>query len=270
MSLLSIPPELRSIIFNLCFPPLQTPVQIIPYRASLPGCRLNLPLALYCICRLITSEIEPLPVMLRRLDFTYIIQGSLIHRSWRPEYGVKHDDDPEHFAFIMRFAERVRLVGSGPIRSRGRGLSSAMRILRPGPACALRVLEVQPRAWRKWFVSRIMLENLGPLTTHPDVAARLEVRLIRDADDPLESVEEVKARLRAYQARRDAIPVGKSSGPISVNLADLDGPVSHAKTNIRQIEAWLKRFQEVRGADVAQRAQTKGPLGGYNDSDDSE
>ncbi|KAJ6586314.1 hypothetical protein DFH09DRAFT_1143115, partial [Mycena vulgaris] len=266
MSLLQLPPELRSIIFNLCFPPARTPVQIIPYRTSLPACRLNLPVALYSVCKLITSDLEPLPAKLRRLDFTYIIQGALLHSGWRPEYGVKQDDDDAHFALIMRFAERVRLIGAGPRRSRGRGLGSATRILVPGPECALRVLEIQPRAWRKWFLSRIMLENLGPLTTHPDVAARLEIRLIRDINDPLEDVEEVKARLRAYQARKEA---ANSPGPIWVDLAELDGPEKEVKTNLRKIEAWLKRFQEVRGADVAQRAQKRGALSGYSDSDDS-
>ncbi|KAJ7087674.1 hypothetical protein B0H15DRAFT_842813 [Mycena belliarum] len=264
MSLLGLPPELRAIIFDFCFPSPQTLVQIIPYQTSLPACRLNLPLAIYGVCRCITSELEPLPDKLRRLDFTYIIRGPLLSRGWRPEYGSKHDDDYAHFPFIMRFAQRVRLVGAGPIVSHGRTLSSAMRILVPGPECALRILEVQPRAWRKWDVARIMLEHLGALTTHPDVAARLEVRLIRATEDPLEDSEVVKTRLRDFQAGRE------DSGPIWVNLAVLEKPEPAVVTNFRGIEAWLKRFQEVRGADVAQRAQKDGPLGGLDDSDDSE
>ncbi|KAJ7136629.1 hypothetical protein C8R44DRAFT_767519 [Mycena epipterygia] len=265
--LLGVPPELRSIIFDFCFPPAHTPVQIIPYRTSLPACRLNLPVTLYSTCKLITSELEPLPAKLRRLDFTYIIQGVLIDGGWRPEYGSKQDDDPGHFQFIMRFAERVRLVGAGPTWSRGRWLSSPSRVLYPGRECALRVLEVQPRTWRKWLLSKVMLINLGPLTTHPDVAARLEVRLIRDPDDVLEDVDKIKADLRAYQAR---MGVNELHGPIWVDLEDLDKPKTTVKTNIRRIEAWLKKFQNVKGADMVHRLQETGPLGGYSDPDDSE
>ncbi|KAJ6470516.1 hypothetical protein C8R45DRAFT_424775 [Mycena sanguinolenta] len=82
MSLLRIPPEVRGIIFNLCFPPPQTYVQIIPYGISLPACRLNLPLALYRVCKLITSELTPLPVKLRRLDFIYINRGPPLLPGW--------------------------------------------------------------------------------------------------------------------------------------------------------------------------------------------
>ncbi|KAJ6562553.1 hypothetical protein B0H19DRAFT_1144940 [Mycena capillaripes] len=267
MSLLSIPPELRAIIYELCFPPAQTYVQIIPYCTSLPACRLNLPVALYRICKLLTSELEPLPAKLRRLDFTYIIRGVVLHGFWRPEYGSKHDDDLDHFSFIMRFAERVRLVGAGPTRSRGRALSSGSRFLVPGSECALKVLEIQPRVWRKWFLARVMLENLGSLTTHPDVATRLNLRLIRDADDPLEDVEQVKAELRKYQAQKEE---HGGEGPIWVHLADLEGPDKEVKTNLRKIEAWLRRFQDVKGADMKQRLDKRGPLGGYDDPDDSE
>jgi hypothetical protein len=180
MSLLSSPPEVRGIIFDFCFPPPQTYVQIVPYRTSLPACRLNLPLSLYLVCKLITSELEPLPAKLRRLDVTYIIRGPSLHNGWRPEYGNKYDDDYDHFPSIMRFAERVRLVGAGPIRSRGRGLGSASRFLKPGSQCALKVLEVQLRVWSKVMVGQVMLNYLRGLTTHPDVAGRLEMRLIRD------------------------------------------------------------------------------------------
>ncbi|KAJ7785320.1 hypothetical protein DFH07DRAFT_1054643 [Mycena maculata] len=265
MSLLSIPPEIRGIIFDFSFPPPQTFVQIIPYIASLPACHLDLPLALYTVCKLITAELGPLPAKLRRLDLTYVIRGAALLGVWRPEYGEKEDTDRARFPRIMRFAERVRLVGPGPILSRGRSLASPMRILTPGPECALRVLEVQPRAWRRWFLARVMMSSLGPLTTHPDVAARLEVRLIRDTDDPLEDLSAVKARLREYQARKEA---GEVEGPIWVDLAELD-EVKVVKTNIRRIEVWLDRFQAVRGEDVKQRADMRGPLGGYDNEDDS-
>ncbi|KAJ6460836.1 hypothetical protein C8R47DRAFT_1242147 [Mycena vitilis] len=258
MHLLEIPPELRGLIYDLCFPPPQTYVQIVPYRTSLPACRLHLPVALYLVCKLITSELEPLPAKLRRLEFTYIIRGAVLQRGWRPEYGPKQDDDREHFPFIMRFAERVRLIGAGPARSRGRSLSSPTRVLVPGPECALKVLEIQPRAWRKWFLASILLTSLGPLTTHPDVAARLQLRLIRDTADPLEDVAQLKADLREYQADKER---DGGEGPIWVDLADLDGPEKEVKTNLRKIEAWMKRFEAVRGADLRQRLEKKGPLG---------
>ncbi|KAJ7191366.1 hypothetical protein B0H12DRAFT_1305449 [Mycena haematopus] len=259
MSLLHIPPEVRGIILNFCFPPTQTYVQIIPYRTSLPACRLNLPLALYRVCKLITSELEPLPAKLRRLDFTYIIRGPSLHNGWRHEYGDKHDDDYDHFPFIMRFAERVRLVGAGPICSRGRSLGSAVRFLRPGPECALKVLEVQPCAWSKDFLVLVMLKNLGPLTTHPDVATRLEVRLVRDAADPLVDDEEVKAVLRRYQAQREG---GEREGPIWVNLAELEMSHEGTTTDFGQIEAWLKKFQDVK--IMKHRSEWRGPLNGAN------
>ncbi|KAJ7342539.1 hypothetical protein DFH08DRAFT_874487 [Mycena albidolilacea] len=257
MSLLRSPPEVRGIIFDFCFPPPQTYVQIVPYRTSLPACRLNLPLALYLVCKLITSELEPLPAKLRRLDFTYIIRGSSLHNGWRPEYGNKYDDDHAHFPSIMRFAERVRLVGAGPISSRGRGLGSPSRFLKPGPQCALKVLEVQPRAWSKTFLVLILLRHLGDLTTHPDVAGRLEVRLIRDADDPLVPDEDVRARLRAYHARKEA---GELEGPIFVNLAALEEQGREGKPNVdmEKIKVWLKKFQDVE--DANQRLDLKGPL----------
>ncbi|KAJ7029651.1 hypothetical protein C8F04DRAFT_1264731 [Mycena alexandri] len=261
MSLLSIPPELRMIIFEFCFPPAQTCVQIIPYRTSLPACRLNLPVALYSVCKAISSELEPLQAKLRRLDFTYIIRGPILTASWRPEYDSNRDDDPEHFAFIMRFAERIRLVGAGPTISRGLGTPTGGLIPAPGPECALKVLEVQPRAWRRWYLGNIMIMNLFELTTHPDVAERLEVRLIRDTEDPLEGVEALKRRMREWQKRHE----GQGRG--SVDLATLDQVAGkEVKTNIRRIEAWLQQFQD---ADMWERANTEGPLARYDDDDDS-
>ncbi|KAJ7176307.1 hypothetical protein C8R43DRAFT_557042 [Mycena crocata] len=267
MALLLLPPELRALIYDFCFPPSQTNVQIIPYHTSAPACRLNLPLALYLVCKLISSELEPVPTKLRRLDLTYIIRGPVLGPGWRPEYGSKTDDDPDHFPLIMHFAERVRLVGSGPTFSRGRSLSSPVRILRPGPECALKILEVQPLRWRKWAVARIMLSNLAPVTTHPDVAERLQVRLIRDTVDPLEDVEDLKARLREYQARKEKKGGG---GPTRVYLYDLEGPAREVETNIRKIEKWLKRFEAMRGDDMVYRSQKNGPLGGSSEEDDSE
>ncbi|KAJ7042931.1 hypothetical protein C8F04DRAFT_1075308, partial [Mycena alexandri] len=264
LTLLALPPELRALIFDFCFPPPCTYVQIIPYQTSLPACRLNLPLALYSICKAISSELEPLPEKLRRLDFTYLIRGAALWGSWRPEYGSKHDDDPAHFAFVMRFAERVRIVGTSATLTTGRGISSAARKLVPGSHCALKVLEVQPRAWRRQHLVGVMLEKMGELTTHSDVAERLETRLIRDTDDPLETFAEVKARVRHYQKWKES----GGGGPISVNLTALEEPEKVVQTNIRSIETWLKKFQET--TDMTHRRDITGPLGfgGYHDEDD--
>ncbi|KAJ7809184.1 hypothetical protein B0H14DRAFT_2849331, partial [Mycena olivaceomarginata] len=259
MSLLSSPAEVRGIILDFCFPLPQTYVQIVPYRTCLPACRLNLPLALYLVCKLITSELEPLPAKLRRLDLTYIIRGPTLHHGFRPEYGSKHDDDYERFPITMRFAERVRLVGAGPIRSCGRDIGAQERFLEPGRKCALRVLEVQPRAWPKVMLVGVMLNYLGALTTHPDVAERLEVRLVRDAEDPLVSDEEVRAHLREYQVQQEARAAGLRP-PIWVDLASLEGQGGEIKPNadMEKIEVWLKRFQDVE--DVKQRSDLRGPL----------
>ncbi|KAJ7494430.1 hypothetical protein B0H11DRAFT_936348 [Mycena galericulata] len=255
--LLALPPELRLIIYNFCFPPAQTPVQIVPYRASLPACRLNLPLPLYLVCKQIHSELPPLPEKLRRLDLTYIIRGPVLGGGQRPEYGSRHDDDHERFVTIMRFAERVRLVGPPPVHSSGRSIQSPYRVLRPGAECALRILEVQPRRWPLSALVATMLHQLGPLTTHPDVAARLEVRLIRDPDDLIQSDEEVKDILRKYKEFKDR----GGEGPIRVHLDSLDRPVQAVESRtLDEMEVWLTKFQNVTGSAVMHRAQPKGPL----------
>ncbi|KAJ7161042.1 hypothetical protein C8R46DRAFT_1106322 [Mycena filopes] len=222
MTLLSVPPEIRAIIFDFCFPPAHTYVQIIPYQISLGG--LSSQSTTSSIFHLQTDLFRSssrYPRNCRRLDFTYIIRGAALTGSARPEYGSMHDDDHTHFAFIMRFAERVRLVGDGPTLSRGRGLSSPRRQLVPGPQCALKVLE-GPAA------------QLAPLVTSG-------------------ATRSAKRRLGG-------------EGPIWVDLAALDGPEPEVKTNIRRIEAWLKRFEEV--TDMGHRTDMTGPLGGYDDEDD--
>ncbi|KAF7344353.1 hypothetical protein MSAN_01916300 [Mycena sanguinolenta] len=243
MPLLRLPPEVRGIIFDFCFPPPKTSVQIIPYRISLPACRLNLPVALYRVCKLITSELPPLAVKLRRLDLTYIIQGRVLEAGFRPEYDRRPDDDYyKHFAFIMRFAERVRLVGTGPFRSIGGPMGAPSPVLIPGRECALKVLEVQPRTWSLQHLAGVVRERLSQLIRHPDVAARLEVRLIRETDDALGDDEQIKAVLREYQA-------GKERGTVRthfyVDLTELDSSPD-IKTDFREFEAWLKKIQDLK------------------------
>ncbi|KAJ6470521.1 hypothetical protein C8R45DRAFT_1015868, partial [Mycena sanguinolenta] len=242
MPLLCVPPEVRGIIFDFCFPPPQTYVQIVPYRISLPACRLNLPVALYRVCKLITSELPPLTMKLRQLDLTYIIQGRVLESDWRPEQARRPDEDYNHFASIMRFAERVRLVGASPFRSMGHmgtPKPQSMPIPTLGRECALKVLEVQPRTWNTQHLAGVMLARLRQLTTHPDVAADLEVRLIRDTDDVLGDDEQIKTALREYQACKER---GTVRTPFYVDLAELDS-THEIETDFEEIEGWLKRFQ---------------------------
>ncbi|KAJ6470519.1 hypothetical protein C8R45DRAFT_1015858, partial [Mycena sanguinolenta] len=249
MPLLRVPPEVRGIIFEFCFPSPQTYVQIVPYRISLPACRLNLPVALYRVCKLITSELPQLLVKLRRLDLTYIIQGRVLESGWRPENDRRPDDDYNHFATIMRFAERVRLVGAGPFRSIGGPMSTQSPVLVPGQECALKVLEVQPRTWSTHRLADVML-HLSQFTTHPGVVADLEVRLIRDTNDALGDDEEIKTVLREYQARKER---GTVRTHFYVDLAELDR-THEIETDLGKIERWLRRFQDTK--DVAYRSNT--------------
>ncbi|MCJ1428432.1 hypothetical protein MMC29_006342 [Sticta canariensis] len=113
MNLIFLPPEVRAIIYDLCFPPVHSQVQLIPYRVSLPACHLNLPLPLYCVCKLIYAELPPLATKLRTLDLHYIIRGAFIGPYFNTDDGPRRDDDPDlaHFQTCLRFAERLRLVG---------------------------------------------------------------------------------------------------------------------------------------------------------------
>ena len=213
MNFLALPVEVRAYIYDFCFPPKQSRIQLIPYHASSPTCRLNAPLSLYLVCRLIYAELPPLSSKLRSLDLLYIIQGAFIRRLWRSEDWPRKDDDSDLSLFrtILRIAERVRLVGAGRPEPDAWLLSSASRKLSAGLKCALRVLEIQPILWPKWLVVSTVRSCLGLLATHPDVADRLEVRLIRD-DENEGSNEELDA-----------------------------------------IEDWLRRYEELRTGDVSRR-----------------
>lgn len=235
MNLLSLPIEVRVRIYDFCFPPLYARVQLIPCRTSDPICHLNLPLSLYLVCKLIHDELPPLASKLRSLDLLYVIQGAFIGPYARPKNGPRTDDDPklQHFQKILRFAERIRLVGEGPSNAMangqkrpGRSISCASRRLVAGPDCGLRVLEVQPLQWPKRLVVRTVMSCLGLLTTHPDVAERLEVRLIRD-NEHLDGEEEEEDR-RGVNA------------------------------DLQRIENWLSRYQNLCGDDVTKRFSASG------------
>lgn len=213
-NLLNLPCELRTRIYHYCFPPPHSHIQLIPYRSSSPTCHLNLPLSLYLVCKAISAELPPLPAQVRKLDFVFIIQGSAIGRAARPDDEPRADDDLDlrHFHAVLAFAERIRLVGAGAAKAKGktgaaaggRSIQSASRRLTAGDRCALKILEVQPRSWNKRVVTHTILSCLGPVAVHPDVAERLEVRWIGDEEDEDEAGsdernDDVKDWLKRYQ-----------------------------------------------------------------------
>jgi hypothetical protein len=63
------------------------------------------------------------------------------------------------------------------------------------------VLEVQPLSWNGRIVTHTILSGLGLIARHPDVAERLEVRLIGDDEDEVkgDQYDEIKEWLRIYQ-----------------------------------------------------------------------
>lgn len=183
MNLLSLPPEVRLMIYDFTFPSAHTEVQLIPHRTSFPACHFNLPLSLYRVCKLIHAELPPIVIKLRALNFVYIIRGSFIGRYSYPDDGSRADDDADlaHFQSFLRVAERLRLVGPEAFTEfRQRAVKCSSRRLTAGPECAMRVLEVQPGAWEMRLLMHTMMSCLGPLAVHSDVAGRLQVRLIRD------------------------------------------------------------------------------------------
>ncbi|MCJ1361090.1 hypothetical protein MMC16_000187 [Acarospora aff. strigata] len=191
MNLLSLPPEVRSRIYDFCFPPPQTRVELLPYRAASPRCYLNLPLSLYLVCKFIYFELPLLSTKLRSLDFLYIVRGIVIWGCtfFEHRYEQNEDVDFAHFRKVMQFAERVRLVGDRRHKKSSWADQRAKTKLGVGPECALRVLEVQPLVWPKRFVTGTIRIGLGQLTTHPDVAKRLEIHLIRDDEGQGENEE---------------------------------------------------------------------------------
>lgn len=86
----------RAVVYHLqLLLPISAHVQLIPYRASSPGCHLNLPLSLYLVCKLIYNELPLLSSKNCSLDFVYIIKGGIISSHARRENpdGPRVDDD---------------------------------------------------------------------------------------------------------------------------------------------------------------------------------
>lgn len=107
MNLLDLPPELRLHIYDLAFPPQYQRVQLLPYDAASPACWLDLPLALYRVCKQITRELPPLRARLRSLDIVYTVGGIPIAHA--PELRRCDDnDDNDSDSEVLRLAKAMR------------------------------------------------------------------------------------------------------------------------------------------------------------------
>lgn len=157
---LTLPIELRSLIYDFCFPPRHTRVQLIPYYINDSACQLKLPLSLYLVCKTINRDLPELSQKVQSLDLLYIIQGNKVGRFPHPSHLRRVDDDRDlhHFRKVMQYAERVRMVGD---IKRGYGRASyAFKYLIGGLSCALKVLEVQPIEWSEGRVMRTLKSGL--------------------------------------------------------------------------------------------------------------
>lgn len=170
-SLTNLPAEVRLQIYDHCFPPNRARIQLLPYWVHVPECRLNLPLSLYLVCRSIYAELPLLSTKFRSLDNLYIIEGDSL-------WGVPprdHDPHLRRFQTLVKFTERMRLVGGHHWHTSGR----IPRLLLPGRECAIRLLEVEPLMWSWEILQSAIHSCLLTLLAHPDVTRRLEISVIR-------------------------------------------------------------------------------------------
>lgn len=180
MSLLGLATELRLQIYDCCFPPPGTNVQVVPYIASSSSCHLNLPLNLYLVCKTVYAELPHLKSKFRQLDFTFLAAPT------PSTGGLKAEDNA--FARTLRYAERLRVVGAEwPLQR------FPPKMLFPGSECAVKVVELQPANWSLPMVIHI-LELCWPILSHRDVKGKLEIILIRedcttDNDKTLDEIE---------------------------------------------------------------------------------
>lgn len=183
--ILTLPTEIRLRIYDFCFPSSKRQVQLIPYYARDSRCRLNLPLNIYLVCKQFFHELHPLPVKLRSLDFTFVILTEYVvglpptyyfGNIANNDHGADDDTELIHFAKIIRYAGRVRLICSGidmlaidiaPIRSK---LPSQINL----PRSALRSLEIEVRPFclipPEW--------NCVGVITLPSLAKRIVRRIV--------------------------------------------------------------------------------------------
>lgn len=204
MTILTLPPELRVIIYDYCFPAPQSHVVLVPYRPAKPECHLDLPLSLYLVCKTIHNDLTPLQSKLHALNLVYIVRMYL-----RPEEGPRVDDvdilQAQHFTKMVKFATRIRVIGPGE-DERLMAWGSMRKNLSPGPernVCAVRTLEVQPTTVGAQNMWMLLMMGLKEFVRHPDVTGRLQLKLIRDGvggkaqqdvDEDLDELEDILIR----------------------------------------------------------------------------
>lgn len=177
MSLLKLPIELRLRIYDFCFPPPGTNVQVVPYIASSSSCHLNLPLHLYLVCKTIYTELPLLKSKFHQLDFTFLAALT-----------PSTEAEDNALARTLQYAERLRVVVTEWPRQ-----PFPPKKLFPGSDCAVKVVELQPVNWSLPMVIHI-LELCWPILSHSDVKGKLEIILIReesrlDNEEPVDEIE---------------------------------------------------------------------------------
>lgn len=183
---------------------------LVPYRPAKPECHLELPLSLYLVCKTIYNELPKLRSKLHALDLIYTVRMYL-----RPEEEPRKDEvdimQAQHFTKMVRFAERIRVIGPGK-DERMMAWGSLKKNLSPGPArnvCTVRILEVQPvmiGAQRMWMS---LMMGLKEFIRPPDVTGKVELKMIRDgfggkgqqdADEDLDVLEDILRRWQMMPA----------------------------------------------------------------------
>lgn len=155
-NILELPTEIRLRIYHFCFPARNKKVQLIPYRLGKRRCHLNLPLNIYLVCRQFFHELPQLHLKLRSLDFIFVIRSDHVISRPTPnfsgnvennDHGADDDAQLKHFAKIIRYAVRVRLICSGfEILTIGIPLTRSNLLSQTNlPRSALRILEIEIR-----------------------------------------------------------------------------------------------------------------------------
>lgn len=205
---LNLPPEIRIQIYGHCFPPARTRIQLIPYWAHFTECQLNLPLSLYLVCKSIYAELPLLSNKLRSLDNLYIVEGDCV---WG-DPPRDHDPYLHRFQTIVKYTERMRLVGGHSWETKGR----IPRLLIPGQECAIRLLEVEPLHWSWGILQNVIHSCFLTLLAHPDVTRRLEISVIRatDYEEHLYTGDEVAIRI--HNENQSEYELGQLQGWLNV------------------------------------------------------
>ena len=234
--MLELPPEIRTLIYDFCFPPPGTLFQLIPYHNSIQACKLNLPLSAYLVCKTIYHELPRLSIKLRSLDLLYIIHGTCLdHWSQHESQSISSSDpavDRRRLYRFLRFAERVRLFWK-PFSRESWWTKDWCTVTFRTPAwirhlpaksrCALRVLEVDISAVDKWDTETLR-NHVWPLLRAiiiPPTVPRLEIRWILKNDSGSERLKDYAARLDLGRAGRES-DMGILADMVDRDLAPFD------------------------------------------------